>query len=150
MKVVVKKRIVSRKKHQHEVLAKKKKSKVKPLITKSSKSRKPVKNSKSTVKLRNRYIKGQSGNPKGRPKGSKNKWSLSEFQKEFEVDERKHKGSIYKYFFKRARKNDVVLIALLKKWQPDLKSIEQFAIGAEVLPPDKVKNLRKRYRERFE
>jgi len=145
MKAIVKKRMVSRKKQ-------KKAAKPKRVSTKSKKSRKPVINSKSAVKNKSnphRYVKGQSGNLKGRPKGSKNKWSFSEFQKEFEADESKHKGSIYKYFFKRARKNDTVLIALAKKWLPDLKSIEQVTLPADIYTPEEIKDMRKEYRERF-
>lgn len=158
MKAKVKKRINSRKKHANVGKHNSQSVKKKPVSIKGKPvgvgNQKLVKNSISTVKGKKRgakFVKGVSGNPKGRPKGSKNKWSLGEFQKEFDRDMQKHKGSsIYEYFFKRARKNDVVLIALLKKWQPDLKAIEQINVDASLLDDTAYKNLCAEYSKRFE
>ena len=76
----------------------------------------------------------------GREKGTPNKYSLEAFRQEFEADCNKlvpvlnadgtpklkngkpvkaRQGSLYKYFYERARKNDTILDNLMKKLVPD-------------------------------
>ena len=69
-----------------------------------------------------KWIPGESGNTKGRPRGPK-----SELDKLREAVKRveKEKGiTLYTHFVKQAFKDNTVLTALAKKLVPDLKQID--------------------------
>ena len=74
------------------------------------------------------FKSGQSGNPDGRPKGSKSQLTkLRESVKRIEADEslkRKKEWRLYDHFVRQAVKDNNVLTALLKKLVPDLKQID--------------------------
>ena len=71
------------------------------------------------------WVKGVSPNPKGRPKGSKNRFSLSDLQKALDKAKAKHKGvSLLDHICSRAYESDIMAIAILKKMLPDLKQVE--------------------------
>jgi hypothetical protein len=80
------------------------------------------------------FKKGESGNIKGRPKGSKNKMSgklLEDFLttiKDVEEDEKISQGrTFFKHIISRAYKNDSVAISILRKLIPDQTfNIEEF------------------------
>lgn len=90
------------------------------------------------------FKKGQSGNPDGRPVGTKNKWSKSLFEdllkemKKVEANEVVSKGqTILAHFVERAYESDSVLCSLMKKLVSDKKEVELeeesrvIVIGAE-------------------
>ena len=129
MKVKTKKRVVSRKKQT-------KPTKAKALSIKKtiqvSKSKKPVKNRPIAGKRNTKYVKGQSGNPKGRPKGSKNKFSVKNMKEALDREALKAGyASTYDYVAERFFADDHVLTAIMKKVLADLKSIENIAISAD-------------------
>ena len=64
------------------------------------------------------FKKGQSGNPNGRPKGSKNKVT-SELYDAIKAIEKEKGKALFKHFVERGYKNDKVLIALIRKLVPD-------------------------------
>lgn len=77
------------------------------------------------------FKKGQSGNPDGRPKGTKNKWSKFLFEdllKEMRLVEKNEvisKGrTVLAHFVERAYKSDNVLNSLMKKLVADKKEID--------------------------
>lgn len=146
MKVIVKKRVVSRKKPLRTV-------KSKPVSTKRVKPRKPAKSSKSTVKNKvnpYRYVKGQSGNPAGRKKGSKNKFSVTDMKNALEKAAIKAGyTSTYAYVAERFFADDHVLTAIMKKVLADLKSMEQITIAADSMSKQKADDIRKKMKERF-
>ena len=68
------------------------------------------------------FEKGKSGNPAGRPKGTKNYLTLLE---EALKDVEDTKGNkLFKRFIERAFINDKVLIAAMKKFTPDMQHTE--------------------------
>lgn len=69
-----------------------------------------------------RFAEGISGNIKGKPPGSKNYLTLlEEALKEYETEKGK---ALFKRLIKRAFVNDHVLLSVVKKFIPDLKSLE--------------------------
>ena len=90
---------------------KKKKAKKKP-VDKTRKGNKPVAG----------FKKGQSGNPAGRPKGTKER-DLMMLAKA--ASEAKEKKSIYDKAFEMAMAGDrTIMVALLRKLVPDMAYIE--------------------------
>ena len=94
---------------------------------------------------------GNNENPAGRPKGSKNRISLSLLEQAVVAEQKKHKKTIYQHFVYRAYKNDKVLIALMKKLVPDMSYIQAENHNfdgekIEILPSDlDLKNRIKRF-----
>ncbi len=74
-----------------------------------------------------KFVKGQSGNPGGRPKGAKSE--IDKLRAAIKLVEKEEGIPLYRHFIKRAYLDDTVLIALGKKVLPDLKSIEAQVTG---------------------
>lgn len=91
---------------------------------KKTKKTLPDKTGKKQVKRKGNkttWKPGQSGNPKGRPKGTKERDCMLVAKEEVEEEKKK---SIYRHAFERAYEDDRVLIAMLKKLVPDMAYIE--------------------------
>lgn len=76
--------------------------------------------SDKTGKIQNKpqlFKPGQSGNPKGRPKGSQS--YITQLEKAIKTVEKEKNKSLWKRLVERAFVNDKVLIALVKKFIPD-------------------------------
>jgi len=90
----------------------------------------------------NRFEKGVSGNPAGRPKGSKNKFSAAQLQKAFARAKKKNKGVAFlDHVCNQAYKDNALAIALLRKLLPDLKEVKTIGdspIGWAILTPSQV------------
>lgn len=71
------------------------------------------------------FVKGVCANPKGRPKGSKAKFTLLALTEAIKRAEVKDGFNLFDYFIERARENDAVLLALLKKFIPDAETVEE-------------------------
>jgi len=73
------------------------------------------------------FQKGEVSNPKGRPKGTKNKWSVTALEKAFAKAAKTHgKKNILEHLADKAYNDNNLAIALLKKMMPDLKSFDAF------------------------
>lgn len=70
------------------------------------------------------WKRGESGNPKGRNKGTKNLVTQQEFIQALRNVEKKRKINVLERFFERALKSDAVLVAVMKKLVPDLKALD--------------------------
>lgn len=68
------------------------------------------------------FKKGQTGNPKGRPR--KGETAMDDLNRAIKKVEKEKRKDIYEHFLERAFENDAVLLALLKKKLPDLKQTE--------------------------
>ena len=72
------------------------------------------------------FVKGKSGNPGGKPKGTKHSMTVDIFDKllkaikETKDNKKISKGKdVFEHFVERAYKSDTVLNALMKKFVPD-------------------------------
>lgn len=134
MKGIENKRIIKKKKPQKKYKAKSQTSKK---TGSHQKSKKPVNNSSSARNKGNkgnRFVKGKSGNPKGRPKGSKNKFSVKDMMAALESEAIKQGvKSTYAYVAKRFYADDHVLVSIMKKMLPDLKSVDMVVRPGDVL-----------------
>lgn len=68
------------------------------------------------------FQKGQSGNPKGRPRGATG--YAADLTRVIRTVEKADGKSLLEHFVKQAFKSDRVLIAVVKKLLPDLKAVE--------------------------
>jgi hypothetical protein len=66
------------------------------------------------------WEKGQSGNPAGRVKGDARK----ELEAAIKAVEKKKGKNLLQHFVEQAFTDRQVLIAVMKKWLPDLKAVE--------------------------
>lgn len=136
------------------VSVKKKPSKPKPKIKPAGqkvpiKKRKPVWKPKPGVP--SRFPKGTSGNPNGRPKGTPNKFSIAELWDAIrQVEKTKNKKKILISFVEQAYNNPTIMIALMKKLLPDLRSIEgTLGLFESTMDDDVAKAIQDKLRERY-
>jgi len=86
------------------------------------------------------FQKGESGNPNGRPKGSRNYFSIAELKRAIKDVEELYHEDFLQHAVKRAYESDRVLVALLKKLIPDAQptgiddGIDWSKIRLEILP----------------
>jgi len=81
---------------------------------------------------------GHCLNAKGRPKGSKNKYSIKELMEAIKEVEVEKGESLLSTFVKKGYEDKTVMIALMKKLLPDLKSIEGVMANFEASMEDEV------------
>lgn len=159
------KRVASKKKQTSKSQTTKKKPVRKAV---GAKSKKPVSNSKKAVKhagskktskparkgagaSKGAWLPGSSGNPKGRPKlGDTKLDKLRTAIAYYVMGIKLNKKDPVTQFIRRSFKNDHVLIALMKKLFPDLKSIEQIELPADMYSPEEIKAMRDKFNKRFE
>jgi len=96
----------------------------------------------------------QKGHPKtpgsGRPKGSKNKLSINELKEAIAKVENKKGKILLQHYVERAFENDRVLMNIIKKLLPDLKSIEVLGeVLSGSLPEEEVVALQNAFKERL-
>lgn len=119
-----------------------------PMDTTEKQIETPIK----AVKYPNRFKKGQSGNPAGRPKAP----DMQLLREALAKCEKKYGRSIYEMFAEMAYKHKEVAIALMKKLIPDQTHVEgegladryTFIQGGQEVDPTRVQRLVALLRER--
>ncbi len=121
------------------------KKKKKKAITSKVKGHKPKRDSQGHI------LPGECGNPNGRPKGSANRYSLPDFWHAIQkVENQKGRKKLLEHFIERAYVEDSVLVALMKKLLPDLKSIEGFMATFESSMTDELaKSIQDKLRKKY-
>lgn len=98
--------------------------------------------------VKGQFLPGFCPNPKGGPKLGEAK--LDRLMEAVGRVESKHNLSILDHFVERAFKKDIVLIALMKKLVPDLKSVEVVgSLGQGEMTPEEAAQIQEVFRERF-
>lgn len=87
------------------------------------------------------WTKGKGGNPGGRPKGSKNKFSIADLVKALNRAKEKNNGvSLLDHVCENAYKDNHLAVCILKKMLPDLKQVEALIdveqVGYATLTPE--------------
>lgn len=97
-----------------------------------------------------RFIKGSPGANAGTKKSRRNRLTMKDLLIALEHVEAKMNLSILEHFVRRAYEDNPVLIALMKKLLPDLKSIEQFSIGSSMeMDEQTARDVQEEFRQRF-
>jgi len=77
------------------------------------------------------FQKGESGNPAGRKKGSKNKpFTVDDLMKAIRKVGRKNSKRLLEHLVEQAYSDNTVLLGLFKKLMPDLKQVDILSILA--------------------
>lgn len=125
-----------------------KKLKKKKKVKKTKKAKKPR---KGDVKRTSggRYDKGVCGNPKGRPAGSKNKYSVAELHEALEIVEKKKNKAFLVKWIESAWGNAADMANVVNFMMPRLRAIEQVTFVADSASDEVAEKWRKEMYERF-
>ena len=100
-------------------------------------------------KTNGKFPKGVCGNPKGRPKGSKNKYSVADLQAAIEAVEKK-KGKTFLQAWVDAAWGDATDMAAVANFMmPKLRAIEQITLAADSASDEQAEKWRAEMYERF-
>ena len=125
-----------------------KKLKKKKKVKKAKKAKEPR---KEEVKRTSggRYDKGVCGNPKGRPAGSKNKYSVAELEQAIKtVEEKKHK-TFLEAWIEAAWGNATDMANVANFMMPKLRAIEQITYAADSMSDEEAEDIRKEKKEQM-
>ena len=147
-----------------KVKKKKVKKKKRTLPVKSKKARKRVPKSKrkrmgkdllakdgTKRRVDGKFPKGVCGNPKGRPKGSGYKYSVTDLQTAIE-DVEKSKGgkeTFLQAWVKAAWGNAGEMAAVANFMMPKLRAIEQITLAADSMSDEEAEDIRKEKKEQM-
>lgn len=136
-KVKTKKKV---KKKQSLKVSKKPKRKPKSQATSSHK---PLRDS------RGKLLPGQCGNPKGRPKGTGNKYSIADLHKAIESVEKTKDKSFLEVWIEAAWGDATDMAVVANFMMPKLRAIEQVTFAADSMDDEEAKQIRAEMLKRF-
>lgn len=116
----------------------------------AKKKKKKKKTGKTQAETKFKSGKDWNGNKNGRPKGSKNKFSVAELQKAFEKAAKKNKGkTILEHLAEEAYSDSTLAVALMKKMLPDMRTIEMIGALVTEMSSEEAKRIQEQLRKRF-
>ena len=153
MAIAKKKKKVSKKKSAKIVVPKSKKKVKWQTKTKKKTKKKSGKNPNNPTKQKmdgTPFVPGSSGNPAGRIKGSTNRYSIKTLMDAIAKVEGKQGKPLLQHFISEAYHDKTVLVAVMKKVLPDLKSIESLVTSFESAMDDTLaKEIQDELKERY-
>ncbi len=99
-----------------------------------------------------RFEKGAVPNPNGRRKGTKDrkKSEIQLLREAISAGGQRRQKTLFNHFIDRAYADDGVLVAVMRKVVPDLKSLEALVAGVyDEMPDDVAEGIREKLRVRF-
>lgn len=112
---------------------------------------KPIKKHKPRRAANGQLLPGECANLNGRPKGSKNRYSIAELWNAIKVVEKKKRKPLLQHYAEQAYAEPMILVSIMKKLLPDLKGIEGFVATFEASMTDELaKKIQGKLKERFE
>lgn len=100
-----------------------------------------------------RFKPGQSGNPAGKKKGTKNKYSIADLFHSLQKVEKKEKQTLLTKYCERAFRDDDprVMLHLIERFLPALRAIEMSGdIGIGMLPQEALKSIQEELRNNYD
>jgi len=104
-----------------------------------------------SVRKNGKFAKGHSGNPNGKPKGTKNTYSIVLLTKAIaEVQKEPKNKNWLKHLIRESYTDHTLAIAILRKLMPDLKSVEDvLSVYAPSMSEEQASSIRKGLLKRF-
>lgn len=136
-------------------MAKAKKKTTKKKVTKKVKKKKVTKKTRKVSgdkPLRDangRLLPGQCGNPKGRPKGSKNKYSVAELNDAIKEVEEKKRKTFLVVWVESAWGDAKAMADVANFMMPKLRAIEQITISDDSMTDEEAEEIREEILKRF-
>jgi hypothetical protein len=96
-----------------------------------------------------RLLPGQCGNPNGRPKGSKNKFSIVDLSEAIKEVERRKRRKFLEVWVEAAWGNATEMAGIATFMMPKLRAVEQIVIPGDDMSDEEASEIREEMLRRF-